>query len=79
MERKPDCKNRTTKAGRFPGKITKKLGQSKEVYKNNTRKHEEIIWQEEKKLSRAKSWRKYAVGSKYPFKQTFKEVRPKKI
>jgi len=43
MERKPDCKNRTTKAGRFPGKITKKLGQSKEVYKNNTRKHEEII------------------------------------
>ena len=33
MERKPDYKNRTTKAERLPGKITKKLEQSKEVYK----------------------------------------------
>jgi len=43
MERKPDCKNRTTKAGRLLGKITKKLRQSKEVYKNSTRKYEATI------------------------------------
>ena len=68
MERKPDSENRTTKARRLPGKITKKLGQSKEVYKNSTWKYEETIWQEEKKSSKAKSWRKCVVGSKYLFK-----------
>ena len=63
MERKPNCKNRIIKTGRLPWKTTNKLGQSKEIHGKSTREYKETIWQEKKKLLRAKSWRKYVVRS----------------
>jgi len=43
MKEKLDSEDRTTKARRIPGKITKKLGQRKEVYRNSIRKHEKAV------------------------------------
>jgi len=56
------------------------LGRSYEVNGNSTGKYEEIIQQEIEESSRTKGWGQCVTGEqKYPFKQTFKEVGPKKI
>ena len=43
MEKRPDSKNRVTKAGRFSQETTKKLESSKEINGNSKKSYKEVI------------------------------------
>ena len=80
MEEGPNNKNRITKTEWLSWRITKKLGQSKEIDGYSKKSHKEAIQQEKKKSTRIEGWGQYMARSqKYPFKVTLKEAGLKKI
>ena len=80
MKEKPQDTNRDSKIGRILDRITKKLEGSHKIDKSSIRSNEETVQQKKKKSARTESWRQHVVRSQeYPFEQTLKEVRPKKI
>ena len=80
MEEEPDNKNWITKTEWLPRRITKKLGQSKNINRDGKKSYEKVVWQEKKESIRIKDWRQHVARSqKYPLKITFKEIEPKEI
>ena len=80
MEEKPQSTNRDSKIRKILDRITKKLEESHEINGSSTRSNENTVQQKKKKPTRTKGQRQYVIRSQeYPFKQTLKEVGPKKI
>jgi len=56
------------------------LEESHKINGSDTRSNEEIVQQKKKESTRTEGWKQHVVrGQEYPFKQTLKEVGPKKI
>jgi len=80
MERELNCENRIIKTGRLSQQITNKLEKSSRINENSKRNYKKAISQEEKKSTRIKGKIQCVVRSKkYPFEQTLKKARSKKI
>ena len=80
MEGVPDNKNRITKTEWLPRRITKELGQSKNINRYSKKSYKEVVWQKKKKSTRIKGWKQHVAGSqKYLLEITFKETEPKEI
>ena len=80
MKEEPDNKGEITKPEWLLGRTTKKLGQRRNIDGYGKRSHKKAIWQEKEEPTWTKGWRQgVARSQKYPFKATFKEIRPKEI
>jgi len=56
------------------------LEESHKINGSGTRSNEEIVQQKKKESTRTEGWKQHVVrDQEYPFKQTLKEVGPKKI